>query len=71
MAADKIINSTALQYFKNKLVALIPTKTSDLTNDSRYIAMSGTPTDGQFLVYSSSASAFVPTTLTDADATSY
>ena len=43
MAADKIINSTVLQYFKNKLVALIPTKTSDITNDSGFITSNDIP----------------------------
>ena len=49
MTVDKIINSTLLQYFKAKLVALIPTKTSDLTNDSGYITSSDLPEDSTII----------------------
>ncbi len=67
MAADKIINSTVLQYFKNKLVALIPTKTSDITNDSGFITASDVPDD--FLIVNITATTSGNTTTYSADKT--
>ena len=35
--ADNFLNLTGLTRFKNKIIALIPTKTSDLTNDDNVV----------------------------------
>lgn len=43
MAIRKFLDLTGAQYLKNKIVEKIPTKTSDITNDSGFIAIDQVP----------------------------